>query len=100
MNNIISDTGSDGPLVYVCQMNERNLFHFCISFQFTAMIRLPELMPKKEKMNRMDKLIDDLDLRGCLDTSKFFISNFIDLTYKKGLGKMNMRLRVKMKGRY
>jgi hypothetical protein len=32
------------------------------------MIRLPELMPKKEKMNRMDKLIDDLDLRGCLDT--------------------------------
>ena len=48
--------------------------HFCLSFQFTAMIRLPELMPKKEKMNRMDKLIDDLDLRGCLDTSKFFLS--------------------------
>lgn len=38
------------------------------TLSFTAMIRLPELMPKKEKMNRMDKLIDDLDLRGCLDT--------------------------------
>ena len=38
--------------------------------QFTAMIRLPDQLNKKEKMKKMNELIDVLDLRHCVDTGK------------------------------
>lgn len=35
---------------------------------FTAMIRLPEKMPKEEKLSRMKNVVDALDLNNCLET--------------------------------
>ncbi|XP_012938369.1 ABC transporter G family member 21 [Aplysia californica] len=35
---------------------------------FTAMIRLPDKMPRQDKMDRLEEVIDALDLRKCLDT--------------------------------
>ncbi|KAK7480394.1 hypothetical protein BaRGS_00028313 [Batillaria attramentaria] len=36
--------------------------------QFTTILRLPDEMSKKEKMKRMDEIIDQLDIKKCLDT--------------------------------
>ena len=38
--------------------------------QFTAMIRLPDTMKKSEKIERMNEVIDELDLRHCVDTGE------------------------------
>ena len=38
--------------------------------QYTAMLRLPDSMPIPEKKKRVDRIIDALDLRKCLKTSK------------------------------
>ena len=34
------------------------------------MIRLPDQMKKKEKIDKMNELIDDLDLSHCINTGK------------------------------
>jgi hypothetical protein len=34
------------------------------------MLRLPDKMAKREKMQRMEKIIDELDIRKCLDTGQ------------------------------
>ncbi|KAL8614193.1 hypothetical protein ACOMHN_026410 [Nucella lapillus] len=38
------------------------------TLSFTAMLRLPESMTRREKMDKMDAIIDQLDIRKCLDT--------------------------------
>ena len=38
--------------------------------QFTAMIRLPDTMKKSEKIERMNEVIDELDLRHCVNTGE------------------------------
>ena len=45
----------------------------CLSPQFTALLRLPGSMPTKEKKKRVDEIIDDLDMRKCLNTSEFCV---------------------------
>ena len=41
---------------------------YLIPFQFTAMIRIPENVPQKDKMARLNQIVDELDIRGCLQT--------------------------------
>ena len=38
--------------------------------QFTAMIRLPDTMKKSEKIERMNEVIDELDLSHCVNTGE------------------------------
>ena len=45
----------------------------CSSPQFTALLRLPGSMPTKEKKKRVDEIIDNLDMRKCLNTSEFCV---------------------------
>ncbi|XP_076115530.1 uncharacterized protein LOC143083181 [Mytilus galloprovincialis] len=56
----------------VCYVLQQDVFFPNLTLRetlsFTAMIRLPDNMPKVEKERRMEQLIDDLDLRKCLDT--------------------------------
>ena len=41
------------------------------SLQYTALLRLPGSMPTKEKKRRVNEIIDDLDMRKCLNTSEW-----------------------------
>jgi len=47
-----------------------HLWLHCL-FQYTALLRLPESMPTKDKKKRVYEIIDDLDMRKCLNTSRF-----------------------------
>jgi hypothetical protein len=38
--------------------------------QFAANIRLPDNLTNEQKQETLDMIIDELDLRKCLDTSK------------------------------
>ncbi|XP_076471095.1 uncharacterized protein LOC143301001 isoform X2 [Babylonia areolata] len=38
------------------------------TLSFVAMLRLPDTLSRKEKMDKMNKVIDELDIRKCLDT--------------------------------
>ena len=44
--------------------------YFELFSQFTAMIRLPDTMMKSEKIDRMNEVIDELDLRHCVNTGE------------------------------
>ena len=41
--------------------------------QFAANIRLPDNLTNEQKQETLDMIIDELDLRKCLDTSKLLI---------------------------
>ena len=56
--------------------------------QFTTMLRLPDKWPKKDKMRRMDKIIDELDIRKCLDTSEWWLSSFQEISGISGKTKV------------
>ncbi|XP_074659154.1 uncharacterized protein LOC141911935 [Tubulanus polymorphus] len=44
------------------------------TLQYTAMLRLPEKMPRKEKQKRLDYLVNDLELTKCLNTEMMRLS--------------------------
>ena len=46
-------------------------WHWYFSLQYTALLRLPGSMPTKEKKRRANEIIDDLDMRKCLNTSEW-----------------------------
>ena len=41
---------------------------FCIVFQFTAMIRIPESVSVKDKKKKIQEIVEALDLNKCLHT--------------------------------
>ena len=41
------------------------------ALQYTALLRLPESMSVKEKRKRVDEIIEALDMKKCLKTSKY-----------------------------
>ena len=45
-------------------------WYWYFSLQYTALLRLPGSMPTKEKKRRVNEIIDDLDMRKCLNTSE------------------------------
>ena len=55
--------------IYYREMFLFTVHHYCrVILQFTAMIRLPEKMSKREKLSRMYTVVDALYLTDCLDT--------------------------------
>lgn len=39
-------------------------------FQFATMVRLPDDMPREEKLRRLQETVDALELNKCLNTSE------------------------------
>ncbi|XP_046546159.1 ABC transporter G family member 21-like [Haliotis rubra] len=56
----------------VCYVLQEDIFFAGLTLRetlmFTTMMRLPDYMNHEDKMDRMEDIIDALDLRGCLDT--------------------------------
>ncbi|KAJ8299312.1 hypothetical protein KUTeg_023372 [Tegillarca granosa] len=57
----------------VCYVLQQDIFFPNLTLKetlvFTAMIRLPDSMPKKQKMDKVNEIIDGLDLHKCLGTN-------------------------------
>ena len=41
-------------------------------FQFTAMLRISDKLTEEEKQQRVDDVVESLDLKKCLDTRKWW----------------------------
>lgn len=47
--------------------------------QFTAQIRLPESMSEMEKRDKIDEIVENLDMKKCLNTSKLILDQDSDV---------------------